>query len=1046
LIDRSARVRRGGFALLVAAAVALSTIAAVPQPAAAVANPGTPVFINELHYDNDGGDAGEFVEVAGPIGTELTGFSLVLYNGNGGAVYKTVDLTGTIGDSQAIAFPIAGIQNGPVDGLALVLDGTVVQFLSYGGRIAANNGPALGLTSTSIGVEENPPPIPGQSLQLIGTGSTYGDFTWSGPFEESPGSVNSEQILEQPDSTDIPPPSEQEPAATAPGTDSEVFVNELHYDNAGGDTGEFIEVAGPVGTDLAGYSLVLYNGNGGLVYGTETLTGRIGPNGAVAFLIAGIQNGPVDGLALVRDGEVVQFLSYGGLSFGNDGPARGLTSVDIGLTEGSGTPVGESLQLTGEGSTYGGFTWAGPTAQSPDALNTGQTFTGDSVGPPDVPELVAPADGATGVSTDPELRVRVSDLAGDPLEVTFLQAIPADGAPASATGGTSTSEPPAELNPQGGTPIDPQTVAADDEAYADSALTEDFPYQRYDLQIAKPKGVTAVDVSWTGRVAADREVVLSVFDVVEQVWVPVAAGPGTTGDQDTTLSGVAQLDRALDGGVVHVLVQARDPFLDTPDATADGQFEDPASYDFSIAHVTDTQYLSEGQVAGQEKFGQAYRDINDWIVANAEQRKIAYTAHTGDLINNWIRLGDETPEYLARARAEFQFASDTMAILDDAGMPNGVTPGNHDNKFGTANELYNEYFPPSRYDSAEDDAPTGQDGEGYYGGSWREGDNQNHFDLIEAGGQELILVYLGFVAGQEEIAWANDVLAQHRDRKAIFLTHDYLLPTSDPQGRGGELSDGGRAQGEELFNKVVLPNENIFLTLSGHHHGVALNIKRDVGVQGRAVVEMLANYQFYEVDGERRTGHFRLLQFDVSESEVSVNTYSPTLDDHNADEFDTLSRYEPAADEFTVPVDLAGRSTSFRTNSIGLTLRTDEVIGTQTVESGQEAALTWAGRDPGTLYAWFARAADPGGVTAETETFSFTTAGDPPADPEQPGRPGEPGQPGKPGQPGPPGKPGQPGQPGPPGKPSPPGQPGKPGPPGQPGKPGPPGQAGGPAT
>ena len=42
---------------------------------------------------------------------------------------------------------------------------------------------------------------------------------------------------------------------------AEVFVNELHYDNAGTDTGEFVELAGPAGTDLTGWSLVLYNGS-----------------------------------------------------------------------------------------------------------------------------------------------------------------------------------------------------------------------------------------------------------------------------------------------------------------------------------------------------------------------------------------------------------------------------------------------------------------------------------------------------------------------------------------------------------------------------------------------------------------------------------------------------------------------------------------------------------------------------------------------------------------------------------------------------------------
>ena len=41
-----------------------------------------------------------------------------------------------------------------------------------------------------------------------------------------------------------------------------VWINELHYDNAGTDVNEFVEVAGPAGTPLDGWSIVLYDGNG----------------------------------------------------------------------------------------------------------------------------------------------------------------------------------------------------------------------------------------------------------------------------------------------------------------------------------------------------------------------------------------------------------------------------------------------------------------------------------------------------------------------------------------------------------------------------------------------------------------------------------------------------------------------------------------------------------------------------------------------------------------------------------------------------------------
>ena len=72
-------------------AVFVTTVAFGPvQPAAAQ------VFFNELHYDNAGTDVGEAIEIAGPAGTDLTGWSIAHYNGNGGAVYRTTGLSGTI--------------------------------------------------------------------------------------------------------------------------------------------------------------------------------------------------------------------------------------------------------------------------------------------------------------------------------------------------------------------------------------------------------------------------------------------------------------------------------------------------------------------------------------------------------------------------------------------------------------------------------------------------------------------------------------------------------------------------------------------------------------------------------------------------------------------------------------------------------------------------------------------------------------------------------------------------------------------------------------
>ncbi len=81
--------------------------------------------------------------------------------------------------------------------MALVAaDGTtVIQFLSYEGVITAVGGPADTMTSTDIGVSEPGTTPDGESLQLVGSGTTYESFTWSGPFEHTRGTVNTGQTF-----------------------------------------------------------------------------------------------------------------------------------------------------------------------------------------------------------------------------------------------------------------------------------------------------------------------------------------------------------------------------------------------------------------------------------------------------------------------------------------------------------------------------------------------------------------------------------------------------------------------------------------------------------------------------------------------------------------------------------------------------------------------------------------------------------------------------------------------------------------------------------
>ncbi|MBP6397108.1 MAG: hypothetical protein KA340_04465 [Saprospiraceae bacterium] len=140
----------------------------------------------------------------------------------------------------------------------------------------------------------------------------------------------------------------------------QVFVNEIHYDNTGGDVDESIEVAGLSGTDLTGYSIYMYTGDDGTVYSSFSLTGTLtnqctvsGNNvGTAVFDVAvltgsSFQNGAPDGFALVDPMmNVVEFFSYEGSFVATNGPANGSNSVDIGTSEPSTALVNSSIQRT----------------------------------------------------------------------------------------------------------------------------------------------------------------------------------------------------------------------------------------------------------------------------------------------------------------------------------------------------------------------------------------------------------------------------------------------------------------------------------------------------------------------------------------------------------------------------------------------------------------------------------------------------------------------------------------------------------------------------
>ncbi|UII19281.1 T9SS type A sorting domain-containing protein [Fulvivirga ligni] len=275
------------------------------------------IFINEIHYDNASADTNEGVEIAGPAGTDLTGWSLVFYNGSGGAPYSTLALSGIIpaqdGAFGTIFFSEAGVQNGGPDGIALV-DGSssVIQFLSYEGSFTAVGGPADGMESVDIIVEESGTTPVDFSLQLAGVGTSYTDFTWQDPQASTYNAVNTGQSF-----------GGEPPVAS-------VIINEIDADTQGTDIAEFIELydGGLGNTSLDGLVVVLFNGSNDLSYQAYDLDGYT--TDADGYLVLG--NAGVNNVSLEFNSNTLQ---------------NGADAVALYEADATDFPSGTAVTLTG---------------------------------------------------------------------------------------------------------------------------------------------------------------------------------------------------------------------------------------------------------------------------------------------------------------------------------------------------------------------------------------------------------------------------------------------------------------------------------------------------------------------------------------------------------------------------------------------------------------------------------------------------------------------------------------------------------------------------
>lgn len=260
---------------------------------------------------------------------------------------------------------------------------------------------------------------------------------------------------------------------------------------------------------------------------------------------------------------------------------------------------------------------------------------------------------------------------------------------------------------------------------------------------------------------------------------------------------------------------------------------------FRIIVIPDTQWNSM-------KWPELNENTTKWIAAKRDAKNIKFVLHVGDMVQN--------------AGSEQEWANFDKAITHlDGNVSYALAPGNHDVKptaEGQTATLFNEHFPLSRMAKQKT-----------FGGSFPEGKSDNTYHTFTGGGIEWLVITLTYNPNDEELKWASDVAAKHPDHRAIIVTHCYL---SGPKRN---------SVGDNIWKNFVSKHENIAMVFCGHVIAVARITSE--GEKDNTVHQMLFDWQ--NPNNQDPNTYIAIVEIDPDEKRLSVNSYSPTLDQEKTD-------------------------------------------------------------------------------------------------------------------------------------------------------------------
>ncbi|WP_101758677.1 serine/threonine protein phosphatase [Oceanicoccus sp. KOV_DT_Chl] len=361
----------------------------------------------------------------------------------------------------------------------------------------------------------------------------------------------------------------------------------------------------------------------------------------------------------------------------------------------------------------------------------------------------------------------------------------------------------------------------------------------------------------------------------------------------------------------------------------------PLDKPFTVAVLPDTQNALDYRHQKAAGFALDSSELliqqMQFIVANSQANggDIAFVAAVGDVWQHQTKRMDE--QHKARGfqtienpffaleleitdktfTVEIPKAIEAYSLLDQANIPFGVAPGNHDydamwsdSSFPLApiKNIRELTITPEdlgmlhiggldNFRSAfSSDSPFFMD-KPWYISSFNGG--ANSAQLFNGGGYRFLHIAVEMQPADDVIEWATKVITENPGLPTIISTHDYL--NVDGERLANPIVDLNRIDpdfhnsAEEMWQKFISRHDQIFLVLCGHQHGQSMRV--DNNVNGYKVYQVLADYQDrgqagidhgQPLDPHRRIpvgtgdGWLRLMTFDVAAKNptITVKTYS----------------------------------------------------------------------------------------------------------------------------------------------------------------------------